>query len=150
VASGVDSAAPLQAAQERGCYAIGYDSDTRQVAPKAFLTAPVWDWYVYYKTVVESVMKGTWKSEEVWWGMETGLVKLAPYSDLVPPEVRTAVDRAAEEIKKGSLKVFSGPVVKQDGSIAIPQGKTATDPELLSMGYFVQGVAGTIPAGSKF
>jgi len=146
IASGVDSAAPLQAAQERGCLAFGYDFDSRKVAPKAFLTAPVWDWYVYYKTVIESVMKGTWKSEEVWWGMETGLVKLAPYSDLVPKEVQAQVDRAADEIKKGSLKVFAGPVLKQDGSTVVPAGKVATDPELLSMSYFVQGVVGTIPS----
>ncbi|MBI4863483.1 MAG: BMP family ABC transporter substrate-binding protein [Candidatus Riflebacteria bacterium] len=145
LATGADSVAPLQAAQERGCLAFGYDSDGRRFAPRSFLTAPIWDWTVYYRKVVQEVKAGKWTAGDAFWGTETGLVKLAPYSDLVPAQVRQVVDQATEEIKSGKLKEFAGPLSRQDGSVAVPAGTVATDPELLSMNYFVQGVVGTIP-----
>jgi basic membrane protein A and related proteins len=47
-------------------------------APKAHLTAPIWNWAPFYKSVIEQVQKGTWKAESVWPGMDTGIVDLAP------------------------------------------------------------------------
>lgn len=147
ITQGTDSVAPLQVAEERGKLAIGYDSDARRFAPKAFLTAAVWDWAVYYRKVLAEIKAGTWVSGDVDWGMESGLVGLAPYSDLVPPEVRAEAERAVAAIKAGTLKVFAGPLAKQDGSVAVAAGAVATDAELAGMGWFVQGVEGTIPAG---
>ncbi|MCD6546172.1 MAG: BMP family ABC transporter substrate-binding protein, partial [Thermotogae bacterium] len=46
IAQHQDSPAPQQAAQERGVYSIGYNSDMSAFAPKAHLTAPIWNWGV--------------------------------------------------------------------------------------------------------
>ncbi len=145
IATGADSAAPLQAAQGRGALAMGYDSDGRQFAPQAFLTAPVWDWSVIYREVVQQVRNGTWKSSDSWTGMESGLVKLAPLSDLVPPELQEAVAQKQEAIVSGELKVFAGPWSWQDGSPAFAQGELPTDQQLLAMNTFAQGVVGAVP-----
>jgi len=50
-----DSPAALQAAESRGVYSIGYNSDGRAFAPKSFLTASIWDWSVVYRDVVKKV-----------------------------------------------------------------------------------------------
>ncbi|MBI4617873.1 MAG: BMP family ABC transporter substrate-binding protein [Planctomycetes bacterium] len=151
IVTGCDSSAPLTAAQEKGKLAIGYDSDNRKAAPDAFLTAPIWNWGVVYTDFVRKVRAGEIKdlSDFDWWGgMKEGVVALAPFSDKVGPEARTLVEKRTKDILAGTHKVFQGPVVRQDGSIAIPEGEAATQEELLTMRYFVQGVQGEIPAGS--
>ena len=145
IATGADSAAPLQAAEARGALAIGYDSDSRELAPRAFLTAPLWDWTVIYRDVVQKVRDGSWKSGDSWGGLETGVVLLAPMTDLVPAEVKAVVEKRKGEIERGERKVFAGPLSKQDGSEAVAGGSAPSDQELLSMSYFVAGVEGTIP-----
>jgi basic membrane protein A len=145
IATGADSAAPLQAAEARGKYAIGYDSDSRAFAPRAFLTAPLWDWRVVYRDVVQKVKSRTWTSGDFWGGMETGVILLAPLSDLVPQEVKDKVAARTEEIKAGKYVVFTGPLARQDGAEAVAAGQVPSDADLLSMKWFVAGVVGTIP-----
>lgn len=52
------SDAALQAAQEAGIYAIGYNTDMKSSAPDAYLTSPVWNWGPYYLETVQSVQAG--------------------------------------------------------------------------------------------
>lgn len=140
-----DSPATLQAAQERGKLGIGNNSDMRQYAPRAFLTAPMWNWGPYYVKVVKSVLDGTWKSEQYWGGLEDGIVDLAPLTDLVPPQAKAKVEQAKKAIIAGQLDPFQGPIKNQAGQVRVPAGRKMTDPELLSFDWFVEGVEGTIP-----
>lgn len=145
LATGADSTAHLTVAQERGIYAMGYDSDARHAAPDAFLTAPIWDWSVVYRDTVQRVRAGTWTSGDLWGGLETGLVKLAPLSDKVPAEVAALVAERAEQIKAGQLNIFAGPVKRQDGAVAWAEGQAPTDEEQLRWDWFVEGVKGDVP-----
>ncbi len=139
-----DTPATLQAAEARGMLAIGNDSDMRQFAPNAFLTAPVWSWGVLYKQIATDVHNGTWKPEEIWWGMETDVVQLAPLSDKVPQQIQDLVAEKKQALMQHKSQVFTGPIKGQDGKILLPAGKTYSDKELLSMNFFIQGVQGTI------
>ena len=145
VGSGADSTAHIKAAEERGVYAIGYDSDARDLAPKAYLTSALWDWSVVYKDQVEKVKAGTWTSSDINLGLESGLVKLAPLSPLVPAEVATYVHGREDEIKQGTRQVFAGPLKKQDGTEAVAAGAALTDEAILGMDWFVEGVSGELP-----
>ena len=78
-----DSAAATQAAAKRGLYAIGNDSDMTLYGPSAHLTAPIFNWGRYYSYAVKQVEEGTWKSSSDWWGMNTGIVDLAPFGKMV-------------------------------------------------------------------
>ncbi|MFV0349372.1 MAG: BMP family ABC transporter substrate-binding protein [Halodesulfovibrio sp.] len=138
-----DSPAAQEAAQERGVYSIGYNSDMSAFAPKAHLTSVVWNWAPFYTTVVEKVRKGEWKSDHYWWGISEGVVDLAPYSDLVPQDVRALVDARKAEIKDGKYKVFTGPIKDQSGKERIAAGNVAPDDMLLGMTWFVEGVVGS-------
>ncbi len=143
IAQHQDSPGPQEAAQEKGVYSIGYNSDMSSFAPESHLTAPVWNWGPYYQKVVESVRNGSWKSEAAWPGMEQDVVKLAPFSSMVPKKVQDKVLAKQKDIIAGAYTVFSGPVKDQKGVVKIADGKAATDEELLQMNWFVEGVVGT-------
>ena len=140
-----DAPATLQAAEARNAFVIGYNSDMRDFAPNAFLTAPVWNWGPLYSKIAQEVKDGTWKSESIWWGMKEALVQLAPISDRVPADVKALVEEQAAAIKSGALHPFAGPVTDQDGTVQVAAGATPDDGHLLGMSYFVKGVQDTIP-----
>ncbi|MDT8444389.1 MAG: BMP family ABC transporter substrate-binding protein [Desulfuromonadales bacterium] len=140
-----DAPATLQAAEARGAYVIGYNSDMRSFAPNAFLTAPVWNWGPLYSKIAREVKDGTWRPESIWWGMQQDLVRLAPLNDKIPAEVKQLVTEKTEAIKAGKLHPFAGPIKDQKGEVQIAAGVIPSDGDLLGMSYFVEGVQGTIP-----
>ncbi len=140
-----DSTEADKLAQERGLYAVGYNTYLPDVAPKALLTAPIWDWGILYKKIAEDVRNGTWKSEAIWWGMKEGLLKMAPYGSMVPDDVKALVEAKKAEILAGTFDVFVGPIKDNTGKERVAAGVTMTDPEKLAFDWLVEGVEGTIP-----
>jgi len=113
--------------------------------PKALLTSIVDDWTPYYLQRVQAVLDGTWKSEDFWGGLATGTVFLPPFNEAIPADVKDLGYKAIEDIKSGARHPFAGPSKDQSGKLVVAEGKTATDPEILSMAYYVEGVQGTLP-----
>ena len=140
-----DSPATQQAAEEKGVYSIGYNSDMSNFAPNAYLTAPVWNWGIYYERVIREILNGTYKHGNVWLGMKDNIVNLAPFSDLVPQNVRTVVEVFSEAIVDGAFDPFEGPIYDQQGNLRVDIGEKLSDEELLSMNWFVDNVEGSIP-----
>ncbi len=145
IAQHQDTPAPMQAAEEKGCYGVGYNTDMRQFAPKAVLTAPIWTWGPYYVKTVKAVQDGTWKSEQYWGGMEEGVIDIGPYGPMVPEDVKKLVAQKKQEIIAGKLVVFAGPLKDNKSVLRVPAGKAMTDAEMLSFDWFVEGVDGTVP-----
>lgn len=143
IAQHQDSPGPQEAAQERGVYSIGYNTDMSAFAPKAHLVAPIWNWGPFYTEMVEAVRAGTWENKAYWYGIAHGIVDISPMSDSVPEGVQKQVMDRRADIVSGDFVVFTGPVADQSGEIRIPEGRAATDEELLGMDWFVQGVIGT-------
>lgn len=144
IAQHQDTAGPQQAAEERGVWSIGYNTDMKEMAPKAYMTAPIWNWGPYYVQQVKDVMDGTWESHSYWGGINDGIVALAPLTELAPEAAQAKVDEVAAKIKDGSFRVFQGPIKDQQGTVKVESGKVLTDQELLSMDWFVEGVEGKI------
>ncbi|MDH7489920.1 MAG: BMP family ABC transporter substrate-binding protein [Anaerolineae bacterium] len=140
-----DSTEADKLAQERGLYAVGYNTYLPDVAPKALLTAPIWNWGILYKKIAEDVRNGTWKSEAIWWGMKEGLLTMAPYGPMVPDDVKALVEAKKAEIIAGTFDVFVGPIKDNTGKERVAAGVTMTDPEKLAFDWLVEGVEGTIP-----
>jgi basic membrane protein A len=143
IAQHQDSPGPQEAAQERGVYSVGYHTDMTAFAPKAHLTAPVWNWTPFYTDAVQKILAGTWKHGSYWPGLAEGTVDLAPFGDMVPQDVRDTVLARKQEIVEGKYKVFTGPVFDQGGKEMIPEGQVPADETLLGMTWFVKGVVGT-------
>lgn len=144
IAQHQDTTASQIAAQEKGAFAIGYNSDSKTAAPKAYLTAPIWNWGVYYADQVQKILDGTWKAENYLGGMKEGVVDLAPMTDLVDPDIQKKVEEAKSKILDGTLDVFAGPIKDQTGAVKIAQGATMTDKEQSECKWFVEGVNGSI------
>ncbi len=140
-----DTPAAMQAAEEKGAYGIGYDSDMRSFAPKAVLTAPVWNWGPYYTKVVKSVMNGTWKTNQYWGGISDGVIDIGPYGPMVSADVKSLVAKQKTVFMKDDYAVFVGPLKDQAGQVKVKAGVKLNDKEMLEMNWFVQGVEGTIP-----
>ena len=86
-----DSVAPLDVAEEKGVWSIGYNMDNSAIYPKSFLTAPVWNWATFYEPQIEKYMQGKYYSGNYWQGSETGLIELAPLTANVKPEIANVV-----------------------------------------------------------
>jgi basic membrane protein A len=146
IAQHQDTPAPGEAAEAAGAKWSGYNDDMSQFAPNAWLTGPVWDWGPYYIATAESVIDGTWESQQYYGTMADGLVGIAPFGESVSQESQDAINAKAEEIKSGDFNPFTGPILNQAGDTVVPEGETATLEELLSTDYLVKGVLGDIPA----
>lgn len=140
-----DSAAPVQAAEEKGVWAIGQASDMSRFGPKSHLTAIVDDWSGYYIDRVQAVMDGTWKSTDTWHGFDADMVRLAPFNPATPADVKAEALSVEQQIKDHKLHPFTGPIKDQSGKEVVAAGKTIPDADLLKMNWFVEGVVGSMP-----
>jgi basic membrane protein A len=65
-------------AEEKGIYFVGYHSDADKFGPEAHLVSAAWNWAPYYQAVVDAVRAGTWKSDSVWLGIQSGIAANSP------------------------------------------------------------------------
>ncbi len=144
IAQHQDTTAPLIAAQEKGAFAIGYNSDSASAAPKAYLTAAVWNWGVYYADQIEKIMAGTWEAKNYYGNMKDGLVDIAPLTDNVAPGTKEKVEEVKAKIIDGSFDIWSGPIKDQKGEVKIAEGSVMTEKEQAELQWFVEGVNGSI------
>ncbi|MGD9181955.1 MAG: BMP family ABC transporter substrate-binding protein [Desulfobacterales bacterium] len=142
IAQHQDTTEPQKAAKERGLMSIGYDSDMRGFVGDSVLASPIWNWGSYYVDTVKAVLNGTWKTHQYWGGLKEGIVQLSEFSPKVPQAVRGMVAAKQKEMLSGTWDVFNGPIKDQNGKEMVPAGSKMSDPDMLNMGYFVEGVIG--------
>lgn len=140
-----DSTAVVQAAQEKGVYAVAYHSDMSKYGKDAHLTATTHHWGPYYTEAVERALKKEGMGESIWGGFKEGFVELAPINPVVPKPVQDKVAQLAKQIHDGTFHPFTGPIVTQDGKQVVPAGQVMTDAELGKMNFYVKGVNSKLP-----
>ncbi|MBU5485377.1 BMP family ABC transporter substrate-binding protein [Clostridium sp. MSJ-11] len=139
-----NTAGPQQAAEEKGAFSIGYNTDMKDKAPNAYMTSAVFNWGPYYVSQVKAIQEGTWKSESYWKGLSDNVVGLAELTENAPEGAKEKVEKAKEDIISGKNKIFVGPLKDQSGKVRVEEGKVMTDEELLQFNWFVQGVEGQL------
>ena len=139
------STAVMVAAQQRGVWGVAYHSDMRKVAPDAQLLAVEHDWRSYDVARVQAVLDGNWKSADLWGGLREGMIRVGHYGPKVPAEVRQHIERLSKDIARSKVNVFAGPITDREGQLRVPKGSVASDADVLSMNYLVQGVQGALP-----
>jgi simple sugar transport system substrate-binding protein len=140
-----DSPATLQAAEEKGVYAFGWDSDMSKFGPKAHLASAIINWEPYYKQTIQSVLNGSWKNGTTWWGVKENSIDLVNVNAAVPEEAKKAVADAKATLASGKDIVFAGPIVDQSGKEVLAAGKDPEEGMLKGMNFYVKGVEGSIP-----
>jgi basic membrane protein A len=145
IAQHQDTTSPQLAAQEKGAFTVGYNVATPNAAPRAYLTSPVFHWEVFYVDDVKSALNGTWKSRAYWEGLSSGMVSLDTLTPLNDSATADMIHEAANEIVSGVFDPFMGPLFDQNNVERVADGARMSDTEIWNMGWFVQGVIGTIP-----
>ena len=165
IAQHCDSAQPQIVANEKGVFGCGYNSDMTAEAPKAHLTAPVWNWDVYYATAMKAAMEDPanfmTKVGNYYEGLKAGFVDVSPLTANCTAETKEAIDLAKDLMTSGEWDVFSGVklsfsgaagsvgVAKTDAALKTNEGAeivAAGGPSVEdgviqgSMNYYVEGV----------
>ncbi|MBQ7033299.1 MAG: BMP family ABC transporter substrate-binding protein [Clostridia bacterium] len=133
-----DTTAPQVAAEERGVWGVGYNSDMTKDAPKAHLVAPVWNWGVYYTKATKAAMEGNWTNENYFGDMNDGLIDLSPLSENCAEGTQEAIEAAKAMILSGEYKVFEGKAIvdgelvdkdlkDNKGNVIVPAGGEVLD-----------------------
>jgi basic membrane protein A len=130
IAQHADTTAPQLAAQKRGVWGCGYNSDMTKDAPKAHLTAPIWNWGVYYTKTAKAVMEGNWVCENYYGGMDDGLVDISPLSDNCAEGTKEKVDEARQAILDGTNKIFAGEIIDNEGNKVCADGEVISDADI--------------------
>ena len=139
----LDSINAAVAAGKLGAYGFSYATSGINTIPDTFLTNPACDWETFFINDVKRITDGEWTGSAQWLGMQDGLVSLGEIYNSDPATVEKV-----EEIKKGfldgSLDIWIGEIRDNKGNVAVAEGATLSDEELLSMMWFVEGVNGSI------
>jgi len=145
-----DSTAPQAAAEEAikngtRVFTFGQASDMLPFAPAPRVASIIDNWNPYYVKRVGQVLDGTWESAESWGGMAEGEVVIGEITDAIPAEVKAEAEAMIAAITAGEYHPFTGPIMKQDGSVFLEDGQVAEDGQLLTMDFYIEGITGDIP-----
>lgn len=139
-----DSTATVQAAEEKGLYAVAYHSDMSKFGQKAQIAAVTHHWGDYFTKEATDVLNGTWKSDSTWGGIKAGMAVLEGFGPDVSDEIKALVAEKQAEIVAGTLAPFAAPITDNQGKVQLETG-VLDDDGLNKMNYYVQGVAGKLP-----
>ena len=141
-----DSPSVVQAAEQKGVHAFGWDSDMAKYGPHSQLTANTENWGGYYIDEARKELAGTWTgARRTNGGIKEGMVVLTPLNASIPPDLATLVAQRKAAIAAGQLHPFAGPLKDNTGVVRTPVGVTLTETQLMSIDWFVEGVDGSVP-----
>jgi len=165
-----DSAQPQIAAQDAGVFGCGYNSDMTKDAPKAHLTAAIWNWNVYYRTAIKAAMDcgtadkfvATMGGGAYYGGMKEGFVDVSPLTDNCAAGTAKAIETVKAMMVNGEWDVFTGvklnitvnadgtvnvekvdaPLVDNAGNEIVAAGGPSVEDGVITgtMNYYVEGV----------
>ncbi len=162
-----DSAQPQIAAENAGVFGCGYNSDMTGDAPKAHLTAAIWNWDVYYATAMQAAMDcagdaskfvATMGTPAYYGGLKEGFVDVSPLSENCAANTDKAIEAVKAMMVNGEWDVFTGvklsidaegnvtsadaDLVDNAGNVIVAAGGASVEDGVItgSMNYLVAGV----------
>jgi basic membrane protein A len=135
-------------------------------APKAHLTAAIWNWNVYYRTAMKAAMEcgeasnfvTTMGGSAYYGGLAEGFVDVSPLSENCAPGTAEAIKAVKDLIVSGQWDVFSGTkleiaadgtytmveadLVDSNGNVIVAAGGPSVEDGVITgtMDYYVAGV----------
>ena len=148
IATDLSAASALNAAEQQGKYSVGFQLDMSRHAPDGHVASVIFRWDRFLGDTIKRIVDGKWEPSEwgAFVGMEMGVVELAGLHKDIPQSVLDRISAAKDAMTAGALSPFDGPVYRQDGSVAVPEGERISDEALWEMNYLVQGAIGTLPS----
>ena len=112
-----DSAQPQIAAQNGKVFGCGYNSDMTADAPKAHLTAAIWNWNVYYATAIKAAQACEGDASKFvekmggnayYGGLKEGFVDVSPLTENCAKGTKEAIEAVKKLMVDGEWDVFTG------------------------------------------
>jgi len=132
IAQHCDTPTPQIEAEKAQVWGIGYNTDMSTDAPAAVLTSVIWRWDIYYASLVQRIINGTFSTFPYYGSLKDGIVDISPLNENINWEQET-INILTEErrrIESGSFSVFSG-IIKTNNNKKIGQeGKKFSDDEI--------------------
>ena len=140
IATHTDSPAALQVCEKKKLYGFGQGADMSRFAPHAHLTAVEDIWGPYYISRAQAMLDGKWASDDAWWGIKEGAVKMSPYNKSLPADVVAAAEKIVAGYKDGTYDVFTGPIADQSGAEKVAKGEKMPLDKLAVIDWYVKGI----------
>lgn len=141
--------AKLEKEDERTSFGLALVTEEGQVN----LAMPVWHWGIYYESILRSILKKTFQSEDdrtekalnYYWGMSAGVVELL-LSNNLPVGIKKLADILRDSICHGLCHPFSEPLIAQDGSLVhCDEGSVLSLEQIINMDWLADNIVGAIP-----
>ncbi|HUN24072.1 MAG TPA: BMP family ABC transporter substrate-binding protein [Anaerolineales bacterium] len=156
VLSGIDTPEVIQVANEnvlkgREVWAVPFDyRDACAVAPDYCLGVPFYSWNPSYLKTVRAVRDGTWKQSWEWappdWDALSDVTRTnVGWQDgnaLTVAQKQNLYDFIGA-LKAGTMQLWAGPLLLQDGTEYVPAGQVATSPQIWYLPKLLLGMDGT-------
>jgi basic membrane protein A len=96
----------IQACDEEGVWAIGFTYDQNELAPDTVITSTIIDYGEMLAQAVSQIVDGTFEFNTVHpYGLETGVIAVAPYHGLVPDDIAAEAEEIQQKIISGEIEV---------------------------------------------
>lgn len=164
-----DTPTVIQTAAEQGHPSFSHYASMLEFSPTTVASGQLVNWEVLYIDIVGKILDGTYTTENLgdvdyFWlieegavepGAEPGMVINPAYEEELRAEtvqhaefgeisVYDLVFRRYEQMQEGRdvFDPFTGPMSNRNGELVIPEGETASIPDLLSLEWAAEGVVG--------
>ena len=167
-----DTPAVIEVGQEhtekgRQIYTYSHYSPMHQYGKDSVVSGQLVDWGVMYVKILQDIYDGTWKKDDLWWLIaEKAAILGGSFDNIINPKfvgelkmkmvdtpdfgkisVYDLIVKRYEQMKKGPdvFDPYDGPIKDNTGKLKIKAGQRASKGDLLSIMYYVDGVAGSLP-----
>ena len=142
-------------------------SPMQQYGKDSVVSGQLTDWGVMYVKILKDIYNGTWKNEDEWWLVKEKASLLGgSYDEIINSKFVDALKAVKVDTPDlGSLSAydlvvkryaqmakgpdvfdpFAGPIKDNTGKLQVKAGERASKGDLLSIMYYVDNVAGSIP-----
>lgn len=141
IAMHTNALSPLELAEEKGVWSIGYNIDNSADYPNTYLTSAIWKWENFYIPRIGDCIRNNFVGKHYWDSADTGIVALAPLTENAAEGTEEIIKRETERIHSGTFDVFYGPIYDNKGNLRIAEGESMSDYAMLnSFDWYVEGV----------
>ena len=119
------------------------------------IAMPIWHWGAFYKKLIESILNGSWESEDnmeegthainYWWGMSADVIDII-YSQKLPTGLKRLVELVKSNIISSDFNPFSGILTSQTGIVHRDENTSITPEEIIHMDWLNNNVIGSFPS----
>lgn len=134
----------ISTAESRGVYSIGFQSlHAQEFAPEYWISGTGYTLGGTLTWLASTVIDGTWEPIFLRCSLFDGCMAMAPFGPLVPQEVQDEVLAVSAEVEAGTIVVFAGPILDQEGNVVVAEGEVLTPDLMSSVDWFVEGIIGS-------